>query len=138
MNRMSDISPGAVESPHIQVSWGELVDRITILEIKWERLTNEQSRENVRREIERLQPVIQPLLKRVDALGDLKTRLRTINERLWDIENQIRRKEKLSSFDDEFVALARSVYTRNDERSAIKKAINDQLGCVLGEEKYYG
>lgn len=121
----------------IDVSVGELLDKITILEIKSERIADEAKLVNVRRELEILRRTWadSPLSSR--DLGDRVARLKQVNEALWDIEDQIRRKERDRAFDDEFVALARSVYQRNDVRAAIKREINELVGSELVEEKSY-
>jgi hypothetical protein len=121
----------------IDVSVGELLDKITILEIKSERIADEAKLVNVRRELDILRRTWaeSPLSSR--DLGDRVARLKQVNEALWDIEDQIRRKERDRAFDDEFIALARSVYQRNDVRAAIKREINELVGSELVEEKSY-
>lgn len=117
------------------ISYGELLDKITILEIKSERMTDEAKLKNVRHEL--------GLLRKVwDASGavgvdDLHQGLKAINERLWVIEDDIRDKEKAQAFDEQFIDLARSVYFTNDQRAEIKKEINLRLGSELVEEKSY-
>lgn len=121
----------------VPVSYGELIDKITILEIKSERIGNAEKLANVRKELDLLNRTwsADPL-----ATMDISTErssLRAVNEALWDIEDRIRVKEKNRSFDGEFVELARSVYFRNDERAAHKREINEKLGSTLVEEKSY-
>jgi predicted nucleic acid-binding Zn-ribbon protein len=123
--------------PSVEVSWGELIDKITILEIKQRRLTSPQAVDNVRRELAALSRVVQELKPAPAALDALKQKLRTINETLWDIEDQIRAKEAAKSFDRQFVELARSVYFNNDERASIKRQINELMNSGLVEEKQY-
>lgn len=121
----------------IPISHGELIDKITILEIKSERIADAAKRANVRTELDLLNATWDAdAASRVD-IGAERARLRAVNEALWDIEDRIRVKEKSRVFDAEFVELARSVYVTNDERAAIKRAINDRLGSTLIEEKSY-
>jgi predicted phage-related endonuclease len=115
------------------VSWGELIDKITILEIKAARLEG-QARANATHEL--------ALLARIAVAVDhqaaaLKAQLKTLNETLWAVEDQIRDKERAQSFDADFIALARSVYRHNDERGRLKREINRLLGSELVEEKSY-
>ena len=124
-------------TPHIPVSWGELLDKITILEIKRERLTGEAALVNVGRELEALRVIAAPGLADNAIARELTARLKGLNETLWDIEDRIRDKEAASAFDADFVALARAVYKRNDERAALKKQLHLQLGSELVEEKGY-
>jgi hypothetical protein len=124
-------------TPHIPVSWGELLDKITILEIKRERLTGEVALANVGRELEALHAIAAPVLADDATARDLTARLKVLNEALWDIEDRIRDKEAAGTFDADFVALARAVYKRNDERAGLKKQLNLQLGSGLVEEKGY-
>lgn len=123
-------------TPLVPVSWGELIDKITILEIKSERLSNEAARNNVLDELRALSPIAAPAL-RVPEIGILKKKLREVNGAIWEIEDAIREKERVGRFDDAFVAIARSVYRRNDERAAIKRNINEALKSELIEEKGY-
>ncbi|MFL5049539.1 MAG: DUF6165 family protein [Xanthobacteraceae bacterium] len=126
-----------MKAPEIAVSWGELIDKITILEIKRARLKNESGRANVGKELELLQAKVHPdISKRIDV-DVLKTRLAEVNEALWEIEDLIRAKEMSNEFDDDFIELARSVYKRNDERAAIKREINSLLDSEIVEEKSY-
>ena len=120
--------------PRVPVSWGELIDKITILEIKVERLSAPDARQNAQHELALLLAALPP---RSDALERLRRELAAVNRRLWDIEDAVRAKESKQSFDDEFVALARSVYRTNDERSRIKRDINRLLRSPLIEEKHY-
>jgi hypothetical protein len=123
-------------APLIPVSWGELLDKITILEIKRARLTGEVVLANVGRELAALSGIAQPVLPDESA-GRLVARLKALNESLWDLEIAIRAKEAANSFDAEFVELARAIYQRNDERAALKRALNLQLESELIEEKSY-
>jgi len=123
--------------PHVPLSWGELLDKITILEIKCAKLSAEAALANVRNELTLLNLVVEGQLIRRDELSGLTNALRAVNQALWDIEDEIRGKEARQEFDDGFIALARSVYRKNDERAAIKRQINDLLGSGIVEEKSY-
>lgn len=121
----------------VPVSPGELIDKITILEIKSERMSDAAKLANVRRELQVLQRTwAASAYAAVDVSAD-KDALRAVNERLWQIEDDIREKERTASFDGEFIRLARAVYFENDERAAIKRRINTRLGSALIEEKSY-
>lgn len=122
-------------TPQIPVSWGELIDKITILEIKAERLSSESARANVRRELERLSAVAASAEH--PKLIALKSALKRVNETLWRIEDDIRDKEAKQCFDAEFIELARAVYRNNDERGRLKAEINAALSSELVEEKQY-
>lgn len=126
----------SIASPSVPVSWGELLDKITILEIKRDRIARADARANVMREHGLLRRIAAPVLGEA-RLAALMASLRQVNERLWEIEDAIREREAASDFGDAFVALARSVYQENDRRAAIKRAINDELGSELVEEKSY-
>ncbi|KAG0021726.1 hypothetical protein BGZ82_011265 [Podila clonocystis] len=119
------------------MSYGELLDKITILEIKVERIRKDAKVANVRTELELLKETwaTNPA-SRTDIADELQ-RLKAVNEELWDIEDHIRLKEKANSFDTEFIDLARHVYIRNDKRAAVKREINLKLGSPLIEEKSY-
>lgn len=119
--------------PTIPVSWGELIDKITILEIKADRLTDAAAWRNVMRELHRIAPMW-PNNGHAEAL---RADLKAINTRLWGIEDDIRRKEAAKDFGPEFVELARLVYQTNDIRSRIKRQINELLDSDLIEEKQY-
>ena len=122
--------------PMAPVSWGELIDKITILEIKAERIAEPAARANVARELALLREVAAPVGDQ-PGLAALVDRLRAVNLALWRIEDDIREKEALAEFDDAFVALARAVYLTNDERAAIKRRINAALRSELVEEKFH-
>ena len=119
------------------VSPGELLDKITILEIKMERIRDEEKRRNVRVELDLLVRTWEAAEVESDAIPPLKEALKEINQALWDIEDQIRVKESRREFDQEFMDLARSVYLRNDQRASTKKRINAILGSSIMEEKSY-
>ncbi|MGO1002433.1 DUF6165 family protein [Lysobacter sp. CA196] len=121
----------------VPVSFGELLDKIAILQIKSERMTDEAKLANVRNELSALE---QTWMAHPAAGGDivrLRAELKAVNERLWVIEDDIRIKEKRQEFDAEFIRLARSVYIENDVRARVKKEINLALGSTYVEEKSY-
>jgi hypothetical protein len=122
--------------PTIPVSWGELFDRIAILEIKSERLASETARAHVRQALGEL-TAIAGLANAAGRVGAQKAMLKSVNETLWTIEDDIRRKEAEKSFDAEFIALARAVYRTNDERGRLKSEIDALLESALREEKQY-
>jgi hypothetical protein len=119
------------------VSYGELIDKITILEIKSRRITDEAKLANVRNELDLLKATWANDAASQTDIDAERTRLHEVNELLWDIEDQIRLKERAQAFDQEFIELARAVYFRNDERAAFKREINLKLGSQLVEEKSY-
>ncbi|MEM1088983.1 MAG: DUF6165 family protein [Pseudomonadota bacterium] len=121
----------------IPVSYGELLDKITILEIKAERIKDAAKLENVRHELELLSKVWDTHVDDANQVTDAREQLRAVNLTLWEIEDKIRLKEAANTFDDRFVELARAVYVTNDRRAAIKKDINLALGSALIEEKSY-
>jgi hypothetical protein len=119
------------------VSYGELIDKITILEIKSRRIADAAKLANVRNELDLLNATwANDAASRTD-IADERARLLAVNELLWDIEDRIRLKERAQAFDQEFIELARAVYFRNDERAAFKREINLKLGSQLVEEKSY-
>ena len=122
--------------PLVPISWGELLDKIGILEIKRERIRDAAAQANVLNELRLLERAVEPVAG-AWAVVALRARLKSVNERLWEIEDGIREKEREGDFGEDFVALARSVYQRNDERAAIKREINLLLGSDLIEEKSY-
>ena len=119
------------------VSYGELIDKITILEIKSRRITDSAKLANVRNELELLNATWGNAPASQTDISAERARLLAVNERLWDIEDEIRVKESAQEFDAAFIKLARSVYFENDERAAIKREINLKLGSQLVEEKSY-
>jgi len=119
------------------VSAGELIDKITILEIKAEHIEDPARCANVRRELAGLMVVAAPLLAAHAGLEPLKRELRAINQRMWDIQDGLRACEAAQRFDDAFITLARGVYQTNGERSARKGDINRLVGSHLVEEKQY-
>lgn len=121
----------------VPVSFGELLDKIAILQIKSERMTDPDKLANVRAELSALEQIWMAHSAAVADIGKLRAELKAVNERLWAIEDAIRIKEKAQAFDGEFVELARSVYFENDERARIKREINTALGSAYVEEKSY-
>jgi len=121
----------------VPVSWGELLDKIAILEIKAERIGDTAKRANVTRELAELCGVRDASGADLGAVAGIVTGLRAVNETLWEVEDAIRLLERRQDFGPAFVALARRVYITNDERARLKRVINDALGSELVEEKSY-
>jgi hypothetical protein len=121
----------------VPVSFGELLDKIAILQIKSERMNDEAKLANVRNELSALETTWMAHPAAGHNIVDLRAQLKAVNERLWVIEDDIRIKEKAQAFDAGFIKLARSVYFENDERARIKKDINLALGSSYVEEKSY-
>ena len=121
----------------VELSPGELIDKITILEIKLERITEMTKITNIRTELSLLTKVFTTKIKVSNKLTSLTLKLKSINEKLWVIEDQIRECERKNDFGQNFIDLARSVYFTNDERSATKREINQLLGSNIVEEKSY-
>ena len=121
----------------IRVSPGELLDKITILEIKSERVDDVAKLENIRHELSTLEASWNDTNSERDDLRDLRRELREINEILWDIEDHIRKHESARRFDDQFIELARQVYITNDRRAVVKRRVNELLGSPIVEEKHY-
>ncbi|WP_386071038.1 DUF6165 family protein [Tahibacter sp. UC22_41] len=119
------------------ISHGELIDKITILEIKSEQIADPAKLANVRKELDLLLAVWRDDAAAAVDIAAERARLKAVNQVLWDIEDRIRLKEKAQAFDAEFVELARAVYFQNDDRAAIKREINLKLGSQLIEEKSY-
>ena len=129
----------AMTSLLIPASVGELIDKITILEIKRERITDAAKQQNIQRELLALMAVVeqQQLGYPRGALANLGRELSAVNQQLWTIEDDIRACERQGDFGARFIELARAVYHRNDERAAIKRQINELCGSELVEEKSY-
>jgi hypothetical protein len=119
------------------ISHGELIDKITILEIKSEQIADPAKLANVRKELDLLDAVWRNDAAAAVDIAAERARLKGVNQTLWDIEDRIRLKEKAQAFDAEFIELARAVYFQNDDRAAIKREINLKLGSQLIEEKSY-
>jgi hypothetical protein len=122
--------------PDAPISWGELIDKLTILELKAARLSDPAALANVRRELAALAPL--EAAANDARLPALRAALMEVNAALWDIEDRIREKEAAADFGAAFVELARAVYRQNDRRAALKREISSALGSELIEEKSYG
>ena len=121
----------------VPVSVGEVLDKITILEIKLAHISDSAKRANVQNELDALLPLVAGDAFTTNQMQGLVAQLKAVNEALWDIEDDIREKEAAKSFDAEFIRLARAVYITNDKRAEIKKQINLATGSALVEEKSY-
>ena len=119
------------------VSIGELIDKISILQIKAERIDDAAKLANVRTELDGLLPLLATQLQQAPGLADLLTELKAINERMWVIQDRLRELEAAQTFDDEFIQLARGVYQTNGQRITVKNHINQVAGSALVEEKQY-
>ncbi len=120
------------------ISLGELVDKLTILEIKSERIIHDQKLININKEKLALQTLLNEILLSTNSeLTNIQRELKRVNEELWAIEDQIREKELNKTFDEEFIQLARKVYLTNDERFRLKNRINTQFSSAFVEEKSY-
>jgi hypothetical protein len=121
----------------VPISPGELIDKITILEIKRERLTDPARRVNVDTDLASLVAARDRALRPSARLASLTAELKTVNLALWDVEDEIRRCEQAGDFGSRFIELARAVYHQNDRRSAIKRVMNELVGSARVEEKVY-
>ncbi|MGH8213461.1 MAG: DUF6165 family protein [Rhodanobacteraceae bacterium] len=121
----------------IPISHGELIDKLSILEIKSQRITDPAKLANVREELELLDATWAGDPASAADIAVERSELKRINEALWEIEDEIRLKEKAQAFDARFIELARAVYITNDRRAAVKRSINEKLGSRLVEEKSY-
>ena len=121
----------------VPISPGELVDKITILQIKSARMTDATKLANVRAELGALEKTWGESAHAAVDIQEEWTALKRINEKLWVVEDDLREKERQKQFDQEFIELARAVYFTNDERAAVKRQINVKLGSKLIEEKSY-
>lgn len=126
----------------IEVSNGEIMDKLTILAIKLQQIKDPAKLKNVQTEFDELDPIVRSMYEALEGedieyLQDLYKNLKDINQTLWNIEDQIRIHESKKDFEDDFVELARSVYFTNDERAEYKKKINELTGSLLVEEKSY-
>ena len=126
-----------MNTPYIPISWGELFDKKTILQIKLKNLKTKSALKNVKIEYAYLNKIFDENFSKNKIAQKLMSDLKKVNQKLWDIEQLIRDKERNKSFDKDFVELARSVYFTNDDRSYIKRTINDTFGSELIEEKSY-
>lgn len=121
----------------VELAYGELLDKTTILQIKSERISDESKLSNVNKELSLLSDLWKSDKKSSVDISEEFAALKDINEKIWDIEDGIRDKERVKEFDQEFIELARSVYFSNDKRAEIKRSINMKLGSELLEEKSY-
>lgn len=121
----------------IPVSIGELIDKITILEIKAERIREAAKLDYIRRELDLLTNTLLTSGHASAEIGEQREALKTVNETLWDVEDQIRLKEASGEFDEKFIELARAIYINNDRRAALKREINQLLGSEIVEQKSY-
>ena len=126
-----------MKTPLIPISWGELFDKLTILQIKLENLKDTNALKNVKVEYYKLCKIYNNNFLEDENAKRFFNDLKQINEKLWDIEDNIRDKERNKIFDQEFIELARSVYITNDQRSRVKKKINKFFESELIEEKSY-
>ena len=128
---------GHIPSVKIDTAPGELIDKITILEIKAERIDDAMKRANVTYELATLTNALNPAIETSEQISDLSDRLKAVNERPWETEDAIRECESRQDFGQVFIDLARSVYRLNDVRSDIKRSINMLLSARIIEEKSY-
>jgi len=126
--------PGSVR---VEIAPGELIDKITILEIKQEQITEADKLRNVRKELEILDECRRASLPLLPEVDHLTASLKEVNQQLWEIEDQIRDCERNSDFAEKFIGLARAVYQTNDRRAKLKREINELLGSRIVEEKSY-
>ena len=120
-----------------EISAGELIDKITILEIKKEKISNKEKLKEVNKELISLNETLKKSIDNESKISSFKNDLKNINLKLWDIEDGKRSAEKNNKFDEKFIQLARNVYKFNDERAKIKLAINNALGSNIKEVKSY-
>ena len=125
------------QTPLVPISWGELIDKITILEIKEVKISSNNALDNIRKELGFLSDIVSNSKGVYDAISPLKNELKEVNLNLWQVEDEIRDKEYSQEFDEKFISLARSVYILNDDRANLKKQINETLFSELKEEKSY-
>jgi len=121
----------------IEVSPGELIDKLTILEIKLKNIHDTAKLANIQREYQALSAVCAAEIDDTPEIRRLRASLKAINERLWVVEDEIRNCERDKDFDARFIALARDIYQRNDQRTAVKRALSELLNSTLVEEKCY-
>jgi hypothetical protein len=126
-----------MDNIRVPVSPGEVLDKITILEIKSERMTDPEKVANVGVELALLKETWNDTIRDTEEIQKLHAQLKKINEVLWEIEDDIRDKERAKEFDKRFIELARAVYVTNDRRSEVKKRLNLHLGSEIIEEKSY-
>lgn len=125
-------------TPLIPISWGELIDKITILEIKQLNIKSLNAQSNIEKELDYLYDIVKDNEGLAEFVKEIKKQLLNVNMQLWQVEDDIRSKELKQEFDTVFIGLARSVYRLNDDRARLKKQINKLLNSELTEEKSYG
>lgn len=121
----------------VPVSWGELIDKVTILEIKQARIRTQAALAHIDKELGYLLEIVARNGELSGSISNFKQQLFEVNQRLWQVEDEIRDKDAKAEFDSEFIALARKVYRLNDERAKLKKSINQALNSDLVEQKSY-
>lgn len=121
----------------VETSVGDLIDKITILQIKLERIQDPPKRENIAKELAKLEEVRRKAIGESAELSRLGGLLKGVNEELWDLEDRIRDLERVGDFEEDFVGVARKIYRTNDRRAALKKEINALSGSEIVEEKSY-
>ena len=126
-----------MKTPLIPISWGELFDKLTILQIKLENLQDKNALMNVKIEYDQLHIIYNKNFLENEKAKLFITNLKKNNQKLWNIEDEIREKERNKTFDEEFIKLAREVYITNDQRSHIKRNINETFDSKIIEEKSY-
>jgi hypothetical protein len=125
-------------TPLIPISLGELIDKITILEIKQLKIKSPNAQSNIEKELGYLNEIVRDKEGLAELVKETKKQLLNVNMQLWQVEEDIRDKELKQEFDIVFIELARNVYRLNDDRAKIKKQINNLLNSELSEEKSYG
>jgi uncharacterized protein YfcZ (UPF0381/DUF406 family) len=123
------------ETPYVAVSWGELIDKISILEIKKDKIKGVEALKNINSELNILMEVCIKQIEIKNILNTYKNELKAVNSELWEIEDKIREKENKKEFDADFIQIARMVYIKNDYRSILKRKINITLKSEIVEEK---
>lgn len=124
-------------APVIPVSWGELIDKICILEIKKEKAVSEASKNNIVKELELLNKCISKDIKSNAQIIAWRLELKEINLNIWNVEDEIRAKEAAGDYRERFIELARNTYIFNDKRATVKRKINEILNSTIVEEKIY-
>ena len=125
------------KTPLTPISWGELIDKITILEIKKLKIISPEAAANISTELQYLEKIVFASNGLAELISDLKSQLSEVNQNLWQVEDDIRDKESRKEFDQIFIDLARMVYQLNDKRSKLKRDINLRLNSEIQEVKSY-
>jgi hypothetical protein len=125
------------KTPLTPISWGELIDKVTILEIKKLKIISPEAAANIFTELQYLERIVFASNGLAELISDLKSQLSEVNQNLWQVEDDIRDKESRKEFDQRFIDLARMVYQLNDKRSKLKKEINLRLNSEIQEVKSY-